>query len=86
MYWNDFVEMTLFIDEHLMGTFDEKTLNELQNSPRDEFGITHKNILYYKDKDKVFCILDAPDKEAVEKHHHKAGIKCESITEVKSTA
>jgi hypothetical protein len=78
--------MTLFIDEHPMGTFDEKTLNELQNSPRDEFGITHKNILYNKDEDKIFCILDAPNKEAVDKHHNKAGLKCESITEIKSTA
>lgn len=78
--------MTLFIDEHPMGTFDEKTLNELQNSPRDEFGITHKNILYNEDEDKIFCILDAPNKETVDKHHNKAGLKCESITEVKSTA
>ncbi len=78
--------MTLFIDEHPMGTFDEDTLKQLQNSPRDEFGITHKNILYNKDEDKIFCILDAPNKEAVEKHHNRAGLKCESITEVKSTA
>jgi Protein of unknown function (DUF4242) len=78
--------MTLLIDEHLMGTFDEKTLNELQNLPRDEFGIIHRNILYNKDEDKVFCILDAPNKEAVDKHHNKAGLKYESITEVKSTA
>lgn len=78
--------MILFIDEHPMGTFDEKTLNEPQNLPRDEFGITHKNIPYNKDEDKVFCILDAPNKEAVDKHHNKAGLKCESITEVKSTA
>lgn len=78
--------MTLFIDEHSMDTIDEKTLNELQNSPRDEFGITHKNILYNKDEDKIFCILDAPNKEAVDKHHNKAGLKCESIMEVKSTA
>jgi len=77
--------MPLFIDEHPMGTFDEKILNELQNSPRHEFGIIHKNILYNKDEDKVFCILDAPDKEAVDKHHNKAGLKCESITEVKGT-
>lgn len=76
--------MTLFIDEHPMGTFDEKTLNELQNSPRDEFGITHKNILYNEDEDKIFCILDAPNKETVDKHHNKAGLKCESITEVRA--
>jgi hypothetical protein len=78
--------MTLFIDEHPMGAFDEETLKQLQNSPRDEFGIAHKNILYNKDEDKIFCVLDAPNKEAVEKHHDKAGLKCDSIMEVKSTA
>jgi hypothetical protein len=30
--------------------------------------------------------LDAPSKEAVEKHHQKAGITPEWITEVKTTA
>ena len=78
--------MTLFIDEHPMGAFDEGTLKQLQNSPRDEFGIAHKNILYNKDEDKIFCVLDAPNKEAVEKHHDKAGLKCDSIMEVQSTA
>jgi hypothetical protein len=69
-----------------MDTLDEETLKKLQNSPRDEFGILHKNILYNEDEDKIFCILYAPNKEAVEKHHDQAGLKCESITEVKSTA
>lgn len=78
--------MTLFIDEHPMGAFDEETLKQLQNSPRDEFGIAHKNILYNKNEDKIFCVLDAPNKEAVEKHHDKAGLKCDLIMEVKSTA
>lgn len=86
MNWNVFFEMTLFIDEHPIGAFDEETLKQLQNSPRDEFGITHKNILYNEDEDKIFCILDAPNKEAVEKHHDQAGLKCDSIMEVKSTA
>jgi len=31
-------------------------------------------------------VLEAPTKEAVEKHHEKIGIKCEWITEVKTTA
>jgi hypothetical protein len=35
----------------------------------------------------VFCLLDAPNKEAVEKHHgNKYGIKCDWIMEVKTTA
>jgi len=69
-----------------MDTLDEETLKKLQNSPKDEFGITHENILYNEDEDKIFCILDAPNKEAVEKHHNQASVKCDSIMEVKSTA
>jgi hypothetical protein len=38
---------------------------------------------------KIFCLLDAPNKEAIEKHHDKKyGIKCECewIMKVKTTA
>lgn len=36
---------------------------------------------------KIFCLLDAPNKEAIEKHHEKKyGIKCEWIMKVKTTA
>ena len=38
-------------------------------------------------KRKVFCLLDAPNKEAVKKHHEKKyAVKCEWIIEVKTTA
>jgi hypothetical protein len=32
------------------------------------------------------CLLDAPNKEAIEKHHATFGLKCEWITEVETTA
>jgi hypothetical protein len=55
--------------------------------PIDEFGVKHQNILYNSEADKVFCLLDAPNKEAVKKHHKKKyAIKCEWIMEVKTTA
>jgi hypothetical protein len=43
-------------------------------------------MLYNKEEDRWFCLLDAPSKEAVEMHHQKAGITCEWIKEVKTTA
>jgi hypothetical protein len=52
----------------------------------DEFGIKHVNIFYNKSENKSFCLLDAPNKEAVEKHHEKAGFKCDWIIEVESTS
>ena len=78
--------MPKFIDSHKMKGLDEETLRKLQTSPRDEFGVTHINLLYNKEEDKVFCLLDAPNKEAIKKHHEKAGVKCDWITEVKTTA
>ena len=41
--------------------------------PKDEFGITHDNMVYNKEEDKWYRPLDAPSKEAVEKHHQKDG-------------
>jgi Nickel responsive protein SCO4226-like len=78
--------MAKFLDVHSLKGFEEKTLRKLQQSPVDEFGITHDNIIYNKEEDKFYCLLDAPNREAVEKHHHKAGVKCEWIMEVKTTA
>ena len=73
--------MPVFLDVHKV-PFGEEHLKELCASPRDEFGVSHVNLLYNKDADVCFCLLDAPDKEAVEKHHAKANVKCEWITEV----
>jgi hypothetical protein len=77
--------MPKFLDAHRMGNLTEEQLKQAQNAPSDEFGITHENVLYNKDENKLFCLLDAPNKEAVEKHHQKLGLKCDWITEVKTT-
>ncbi len=78
--------MPKFLDSHHLKGVDEKALKKLQNSPRDEFGVTHINILYNKEKDKAFCLLEAPTREAIKKHHEKFDIKCDWIIEVKTTA
>lgn len=77
--------MPKFLDSHDMKGVDEETLRKLQNSPKDEFGVTHINLLYNKEEDKLCCLLDAPNKEAVEKHHAKHDYKCDWIIEVKTT-
>jgi hypothetical protein len=75
-----------FLDVHHIKRINEDILKQIQMSPKDEFGVTHVNILFNPEADRVFCILDAPDKDAVEKNHQKLGIKCEWIMEVKETA
>jgi hypothetical protein len=69
-----------------MTGFSEEALKNVQNSPTDEFGVSHDNILYNQKENKLFCILDAPNKEAIEMHHHKLGIKCDWITGVSMTS
>ena len=70
-----------------MKDFDEETLQKAHKLPLDEFGVKHINILYNAEETKIFCLLDAPNKEAIEKHHEKKyGIKCEWIMKVKTTA
>lgn len=78
--------MLRFLDVHPMKGIDEDFLKKPQDSPRDDFGVKHLNILYNPEVDKCFCLLEAPSLEAVEKNHETLGIKCEWITEVKTTA
>jgi Protein of unknown function (DUF4242) len=78
--------MPRFLDVHPMGGTSEESLRQLQASPKDEFGVSHVNILFNPEADKVFCIIDAPSKDSVWKHHEKFGMRCEWIMEVKTTA
>lgn len=78
--------MPKFLDAHKMGGLDEEILKKAQVSPMDEFGVKHENIMYNEKEDKLYCLLNAPSREAVEKHHGKFGLTCEWITEVKATA
>jgi hypothetical protein len=77
--------MPRFLDSHPMKGFDEPTLRKLQNAPKDEFGITHANIVFSEKENKVFCLLDAPDKNAVIDHHKKGGVTTDWVMEVKTT-
>jgi hypothetical protein len=77
--------MPKFIDVHKMNPLTEQQLKQAQNAAKDEFGVTHENIIYSETENKVFCVLNAPNKEAVEKHHRKIGLKPDWIHEVKTT-
>ena len=77
--------MPKFIDSHPMKPFTADALNKLQNAPPDEFGVTHHDILFSEKGDKIYCVLDAPNSEAIHMHHEKVGIKCDWVQEVKST-
>jgi len=78
--------MPKFLDSNPLKDTNPETLKKLQNAPKDEFGVTHLNLIYSKDDDRLHCFLEAPDKESIKKHHDKIGYKCDYILEVDSTA
>ena len=77
--------MPKYMDTHAMGSITEETLRKLQTAPTDEFGVTHHDILFSKDDDKIWCVLDAPNEEAVRQHHEKAEVHVDWVREVNST-
>jgi hypothetical protein len=46
----------------------------------------HLNKMYIQQENRFYCLLEAPYGQAVDNHHNKHGVKCEWITEVKTTA
>jgi len=68
-----------------MGRYTEEDLKKSQKEPRDELGVKVLNTFYDLDSGMMFCLVDAPDKYAVERHHSKFGIKCDLITLVRMT-
>jgi hypothetical protein len=52
--------MVKFLDVHSLKGFEEETLRKLQQSPADEFGITHLNIMYNKEETSSFAFLMHP--------------------------
>ncbi len=77
--------MSKFLDSHPMQGATSETLKKLHNSSKDEFGVKHLNLIYSEDEDRRYCFLEAPNKEAVEKHHQKLGYKCDFIMKVDDT-
>jgi hypothetical protein len=50
-----------------------------QNS--DEFGVRQVDLFHNPDG-KVYCLLEAPDAEAVRKHHEALGVPCGEVHQV----
>lgn len=81
MSYRTHFNMPVYLDVHKV-PFKEDHLRELMRDPPDEFGVRHVNLFYNKEASVCFCLLDAPNREAVVKHHDKVDIQCEWITEV----
>ena len=47
----------------------------------DQFGVRQVE-LFHNPEGKVYCLLEAPDAEAVRKHHEALGVPCGDVHEV----
>jgi hypothetical protein len=48
----------------------------------DQFGVRQVE-LYHNAEGKVYCLLEAPDADAVRRHHEALGVPCGDVHEVK---
>lgn len=49
----------------------------------DQFGVRQLE-LYHNPDGKVFCLLEAPDADAVRSHHEALGVPCGEVHEVQT--
>lgn len=58
-------------------------LHKLINLPEDAFSVKHLELFYNESEDRLYCLLEAPNEEAILKHHETAGFRCEFVTQVR---
>ena len=77
--------MPQFMDFHPdlklpQGAIDQITADTAAHKA-DEFGVRQIELFHNADG-KVYCLLEAPDAEAVRKHHAALGVDCGEVHEV----
>jgi hypothetical protein len=56
---------------------------ETEEHKVDKFGVRQVE-LFHNPEGKVYCLLEAPDEEAVRRHHAALGVPCGDVHEVQS--
>jgi hypothetical protein len=59
----------------------DQITQETKDHKADEFGVRQVELFHNADG-KVYCLLEAPDAEAVRKHHEALGVDCGEVHEV----
>jgi hypothetical protein len=77
--------MALFMDFHehlpLAGDDIAQITDDARNERADQFGVRQVE-LYHNADGQVYCLLEAPDEEAVRKHHAALGVDCGPVHRV----
>ncbi|HEY5274761.1 MAG TPA: nickel-binding protein [Acidimicrobiales bacterium] len=79
------VRLPRFMDFHpelkLPAEAVDQITQETKDGKRDEFGVAQVELFHNSDG-QVYCLLDAPDADAVRHHHEALGIECGDVHEV----
>ena len=77
--------MPLFMDYHdelkLPAEAIRQITEEAKAQKSDQFGVRQAELFHNADG-KVYCLLEAPDVEAVRQHHAALGVDCGEVHEV----
>lgn len=77
--------MPKFMDFHDDLKLPADAINELTTDTKegktDQYGVRQLE-LYHNPDGKVYCLLEAPDAEAVHRHHEALGLSCGDVHEV----
>jgi Protein of unknown function (DUF4242) len=78
--------MPRFIDYHddlkLPAEAIDQITSDAKEGRADQFGVRQIELFHNPDG-KVYCLLDAPDIEAVRHHHEAIGVPCGDVHEVR---
>ncbi len=78
--------MPTFMDFHDDLKLPENAIDQITRDTKegnaDQFGVRQIE-LYYNAEGKVYCLLEAPDADAVRRHHAALGVQCGDVHEVK---
>lgn len=77
--------MPTFMDTHanttdLPAELRKKVTDRVRTGEKDQFGVVDKGIIIDKEGRNLHCVLDAPDVEAVRKHHEALNVPVASET------
>ncbi|HVA22463.1 MAG TPA: nickel-binding protein [Candidatus Micrarchaeia archaeon] len=79
--------MPKFMDFHSDLKLPPETLKSIadvtRTGTRDEFGVRQLEA-YHNPEGQVYCLVEAPDAEAVRKHHAALGVTCGDVHPVES--
>jgi Protein of unknown function (DUF4242) len=79
--------MPRFMDYHDDLKLPQAAIDQIAQDTRDgatdEFGVRQVE-LYHNPDGKVYCLLEAPDEDAVRKHHAALSVPCGDVHQVDS--